>query len=202
MDIVALLSYYLHIAQAIQNGEPDAILSWDVGGGFIDTFKAIFGDPDRQATARHKLALLKQGAKPAEQFIIDFEILESEANLGDGALTEHFKKGLQPRLVERIFGLETLPTTLREWKDYARRFDRHHRQFLEWQSQSHNSSASPRPFFRTTFYPRRFQYGQAQQNIQRPRPYPIPPATTRTPDVSPWRLIVLGAWEAPKVLGH
>ncbi len=139
--------------EAIQNGEPDAIQAWDGPNSFVSSFKDIFGDPDRQATARHKLAILRQGSKTAEQFIIDFEVLEAEANLGDGALVEHFKKGLLPRLVERIFGLETLPTTLREWKDYARRFDRHHRQFLEWQSQTRSAPVfpRPRPAFRNDF---------------------------------------------------
>ena len=64
---------------AIQNSEPGAITAWDGHGGFVETFKAIFGDPDRQATARHRLALIRQGSKTAEQFVSDFEILEGEA---------------------------------------------------------------------------------------------------------------------------
>lgn len=178
--------------EAIQNSEPNAIQVWDGPGGFVGCFKDIFGDPDRQATARHKLALLRQGSKTAEQFIIDFEVLEAEANLGDGALVEHFKKGLLPRLVERIFGLETLPTTLREWKDYARRFDRHHRQFLEWQSQTRSSPAipRPRPLYRPDFQGRRFQ-----QNPFRPRQNTSNQAApARAPDVVPMEVDHTRRW--------
>ena len=152
---------------AIQNGEADAILSWEGPNGFIPVFKSIFGDPDRQATARHKIALLRQGSKTVDQFIIDFEILEADADLGEGALIEHLKRGLQPRLVERIFGLEHLPLTLKDWKDYARRFDRHHRQFLEWQNQTRPSMSAqrPRPFFRNDFA-RHLQQQQQQRGFR------------------------------------
>ena len=155
---------------AIQGGEAEALTEWEGEGGFVEVFKDVFGDPDRQATARHRLALIKQGTKTAEQFIIDFEILEADANLGDGALIEHFKKALQRRLVERIYSLETLPTELREWKDYARRFDRHQRQYLEWEAQTRLSMpiVRPRPAVRTDFQQRRPPFGQ-QLNTFRPR---------------------------------
>lgn len=192
---------------AIRNGEPDAILSWDdANTGFVTLFKDTFGDPDCQATAHHKLALLKQGAKTAEQFIIDFEVLEAEANLGDGALTEHFKKSLQPRLVERIFNLENLPTSLREWKEYARRFDRQHHQFLEWQSQSRPTPSAfrPRPVFRNDFQPCRFQYGQQQQQTNfRPRFVPATQPAAHTPDVVPMEVDLtrrIGGFQGPRLL--
>lgn len=150
---------------------------------------------------------MRQGSKTAEQFIIDFEILEADANLGDGALTEHFKKGLQPRLVERIFSLENLPATLREWKDYAHRFDRHHRQFLEWQNQSRTVPSAPRPrfSFRNDFQPRRFQYGQQQQQSNNFRPCfnPFNPPAARASDVVPMevdRTRRMGGMQGPRPL--
>ena len=125
-------------------------------------------------------------------------MLEAEANLGDGALTEHFKRALQPRLVERIFGLENLPTTLKEWKDYARRFNHQHRQFLEWQSSTRSSAPPPRPCpsFGNEFQQRRAPFGQ---NNFRPRfNNPAP----RASDVVPMEVDRARRWEALVVLGQ
>ena len=62
--------------------------------GIADFEKKIrdtFGDPERGSTARHQLQLLRQRGKPIEQFIIDFELLEADAELDEVALIEHWK---------------------------------------------------------------------------------------------------------------
>ncbi|KAG5640263.1 hypothetical protein H0H81_012289, partial [Sphagnurus paluster] len=52
----------------------------------------------------------------ADEYISEFRILASHSKITeDTSLVEYFMEGLNPKLVEKIFGLEDLPTTIDDW---------------------------------------------------------------------------------------
>ena len=102
--------------------------------GIADFEKKIrdtFGDPERGSTARHQLQLLRQRGKPIEQFIIDFELLEADAELDEVALIEHWKRAIDKHIWEKCYEALEIPKTLKEWKDRCLIYDRNFRRRAE-----------------------------------------------------------------------
>lgn len=95
---------------------------------FHEEFMAFFGDHDPAGTARDKMELLVQGQKTAEEYVNKFKEIMGETEYNDAALMGYFEKGLNATLVDRIYDMENMPTTLAKWMSKAIQFDRQHRQ--------------------------------------------------------------------------
>jgi Retrotransposon gag protein/Zinc knuckle len=95
---------------------------------FIGEFNSVFGDPDPAGTARYKMDKLSQGSMLADDYIAKFRELQHDTGYNDAALVEHFKKGLNTALVDKVFTLQEMPTTLKGWEQWASKFDRQWRQ--------------------------------------------------------------------------
>lgn len=141
--------------KVIEYGKIGSITTtWDE---FVVEFQKTFGDPDPANTARHKLAQLKQGNQTADQYVASFREWKDDTGYNDAALVEQFKKGLHSALVDKIYGLSDMPTTLEGWITWALKFDRQWRQREEMKKllvQSHTkptvSSAKPLKSFQAS----------------------------------------------------
>src|SRR5260221_13290755 len=91
--------------------------------GFVLELNEMFVDPNHQATARRKLATLRQGDSSVEELIREFEIHGPISGLGDIGLIDCFEQVIHPRLQESIYHLEPMPTTWLEWKCKASLLD-------------------------------------------------------------------------------
>jgi Retrotransposon gag protein len=70
---------------------------------FLAKLEAQFSDPNPDATAKGKLKVMRQGAKMADEFILEFKSEASHSNLGDVALIEYLKAGLNQSLFKSIY---------------------------------------------------------------------------------------------------
>lgn len=60
----------------------------------------------------------------ADEFITKFKTLAANSKITeDNSLIKYFMEGIAPKLVEKIYGLGEVPTTILEWYTYASRFD-------------------------------------------------------------------------------
>src|SRR5258707_10892334 len=84
--------------------------------GFVEDLDEMFADPNRQATARRKLATLCQGDSSVEELIREFKIHGPISGLGDIGLVDRFEQAIHPRLHKSIYHLEPMPSTWAEWK--------------------------------------------------------------------------------------
>ncbi len=89
--------------------------------------------------------MLTQGRCTAEQYTIEFEILEADCFLGDIALMDIYKRGLNDDLVEKIYSVGNMPDSLREWKHWAKKLDKQKRMKEDFQSTKRVVGPSPRP---------------------------------------------------------
>ena len=96
---------------------------WGNFANFLRELKTAFAPADEAGDARSKMKHLKQTGT-ADEYISEFRILASRSKITeDTSLVEYFMEGLNPKLVEKIFGLEDLPTTIDDWYKYAARLD-------------------------------------------------------------------------------
>jgi hypothetical protein len=79
---------------------------------FLKVFTEGFTFIDAAGNARLKLKTLKQGDRPVEEYISNFRIFASKSGItsNEEALGEYFMDGLQPRLLEKIYTMEKIPT--------------------------------------------------------------------------------------------
>ena len=95
---------------------------------FLEKLEAQFGDPNPKATAVGKLKTMRQGSLSADEFMLQFKAEASQTDLGDAALIEYLKAGLNPSLFKSIYRLPVMPTTLEEWYEWAFKLDWQYRQ--------------------------------------------------------------------------
>jgi hypothetical protein len=87
------------ITDKTQKGGGFTFGAWDT---FLKVFKEGFEPIDAAGHAHLKLKTLKQGDRPAEDYISDFCIFASKSGISsDKALREYFIDGLNPKLLER-----------------------------------------------------------------------------------------------------
>ena len=78
---------------------------------------------DIPGNARAKLQTLKQTGR-ANEYVGQFWILAQQSKITDETtLIEYFMEGLKPKLLEKIYSLQTIPTTIENWYSHACRFD-------------------------------------------------------------------------------
>ena len=90
---------------------------------FKALIKTAFSPTDVGGNARAKLRDLKQSGS-ADEYVAEFRILAQRSGIKDNtALIEYFMEGLKPKLLEKIYTLDTMPTKLADWYTYTTRFD-------------------------------------------------------------------------------
>ena len=71
---------------------------------------------DDKGKAGTDLMTIKQGDRPVEAYIADFKIIVSRSDITeDAALIQDFQKGLNPKLVEKIWAQTPPPKTIDGW---------------------------------------------------------------------------------------
>jgi hypothetical protein len=70
---------------------------------FLAKLEAQFGNPNPDAMAKGKFKVMCQGAKTVDKFILEFKSEASHSNLGDVALIEYLKVGLNQSLFKSIY---------------------------------------------------------------------------------------------------
>ena len=147
-------------------------VSWEV---FVSEFRATFGDPNPGATARHKMNQLKQGTNTADQYVADFRLLVQDTEYNDAALVEKFQNGLNSSLVDRIYNLPQMPSTLDGWISWALRLDR------QWRQRESTKRTSVNPFSKQSLSPQTPARPQAKPFHSSPSVSSPPPAPQSTP---------------------
>jgi hypothetical protein len=122
-------------------------LSWEE---FEREFEDAFGEVNPGATARAKLESLRMGSNSADEYIQQFETLADESELDDVALMHIFERGLHRSVIEKIYNLETMPKTLKGWKEFASRFDNQYRRFRSLMKDVPSTRYTPRTTFNPT----------------------------------------------------
>ena len=96
---------------------------------FISEFTKAFITMDAAAEARVKLLQLRQNGT-ADEYNAQFKMLATRANITeDAALEQLYQRGLQHKLLERIYTMAILPGKMTEWYDAASRLDNQQRRF-------------------------------------------------------------------------
>lgn len=91
---------------------------------FEKRLRMAFGDPDEGTTAQVELGKLKQGGRPVDDYIVEFELREYRSGLDDLALTELYKQGLSLELFRECHRDWLVAVTLDEWKEQSHLHDR------------------------------------------------------------------------------
>ena len=119
--------------------------AWWAGMGYqnIDTWERFkheeirlaFGNINKQALAQMAIRKVKMD-KGADKYITDFEVHQADTGFDGLSLIDHFKKGLNPHLRDKIMSLpiQFKPTTLGQWKAMARDYDLSYRESREYKA--------------------------------------------------------------------
>jgi hypothetical protein len=70
---------------------------------FLERLEMQFRDPNSKATAVGKLKMMRQGGLSADEFILQFKAEASQTELGNAALIEYLKVGLNASLFKSIY---------------------------------------------------------------------------------------------------
>src|SRR5258705_4313285 len=138
--------------------------------GFVEELDKMFADPNCQATARRKLATLRQGDSSVEELIREFEIHGPISGLGDVGLVDCFEQAIHPCLCESIYHLEPMPSTWAEWKRKTSLLDNQWRRFQDTQPKA--TSAKSSSFCPSSIAP--FAVAASSTSSSKPSAPPVP----------------------------
>lgn len=141
---------------------------------FVTNFKSVFHERDSTAKAQEKLQNMHQGNRTAEEYILEFSRYELDAEFDEKANLAFFKRGLQNWIRDKVYGMDTVPTTLDGWKERAMHFDQNRREQLEFEKSFVKQTrplafSNPKPFGLNV---------QPRQYAPPSGPPPSPPVTT------------------------
>lgn len=121
--------------RSITNNEGD--LEFPTIRTFVDLLASYFQPANLAQDAIHKLNMLKQGKKNAEEVVTEFRLLCSQAGFSSETTTDHLhlierlQRVLNASLIKKIMLLEKPPTTIDGWVDKAIFFDTMYRNTME-----------------------------------------------------------------------
>ena len=90
---------------------------------FLKDLQGAFHNDLAKQTARSNLFTICQGKETADEFISKFRLVADEIGFDDAIILEYFHRAIHPDLLEIVYLMETLPTTLSDWYKYVIRFD-------------------------------------------------------------------------------
>jgi uncharacterized protein DUF4939 len=124
-------NYFLSILQ------DDESLKFPTFKEFMKKFEEGFKPVNRNKDAIHKINILRQGKKTAEEIITEFRLLSNQAGYTVSSPADHLhlidrlQSVLNPSLVRRILLSPDVPTTIDEWATRAMTIDTTYRQTNE-----------------------------------------------------------------------
>ena len=90
---------------------------------FVKALKEAFAPSDIAGNARASLRNLKQTGT-ADEYVSQFRILAGRSGITDSVpLIEYFMEGLKPSILDKIYALEKIPSTIDGWYTHATRVD-------------------------------------------------------------------------------
>ena len=125
---------------------------------FIEDFDERFGEKNEAEKARHALATMQQGKR-------SFKSFEDVSGFDETALTTYLLAAINKWILCRIYSFETLPPSLKLWKQKIINVDMRERNFVQIQN-INPASLNTRPPYSTT--------PVSQPNIYHPPNYPPP----------------------------
>lgn len=95
----------------------------------MTAIEKAFSPSDEQGDAKSKLKTLQmKGGMTADEYIAEFRTAASLSGIKeDAALIEYFMEGIPTPLMEKISMMENPPKTIKDWQDYASRYDNQYR---------------------------------------------------------------------------
>jgi hypothetical protein len=91
---------------------------------FVSQLKKSFSDANEQATTQFKLRQLKQGSCLVEEFSMEFHLLAIAAGYDKLVLITMFKLAINDRILDSLYHIEPLPTSLDKWIESANQLDK------------------------------------------------------------------------------
>jgi hypothetical protein len=123
--------------------------SWGTWVQFRSQLEGTFRDANEALTAQHRLATMKQGSRPAEDYFIAFDTDMRLAGYDEkthaSVLIGYLEQNLVPGLVDRIYGVDPLPVSYQDWKKKAISLDQLYRRREERKKLSRELHAPLRP---------------------------------------------------------
>ena len=117
-----------HLAEIFSTSPP----KWGTADELLGKLRTAFSASDTEGEARAQLRQLKQGKGTADEYISQFRILAGRSKITDDkALIEYFMEGIHTSILAKIFALDPVPTTIKDWYEKASRFDAQYRRFQE-----------------------------------------------------------------------
>jgi hypothetical protein len=113
---------------------------------FKKAVQTVFTPIDDEGVAKTELRTLCQGDKRIEEYIAQFTIIATRTGLTeDSVLIECFIDRPHPKLMEGIYTMEKLPTTLEGWMKATSLFDGNWRRACVIANQNKSESIKPTP---------------------------------------------------------
>ena len=104
---------------------------------FVGLLNSYFKPTNQTQDAAHQLSLLKQGKKTAEEIVMEFQLLISQAGYSSDTSSDHLhlieklQNVLNPALVKKIMHMDSPPTTIDGWVDKAILIDSQYRMTMD-----------------------------------------------------------------------
>ncbi|EJD41318.1 hypothetical protein AURDEDRAFT_127216 [Auricularia subglabra TFB-10046 SS5] len=86
---------------------------------FLSDFALNFVLSDKKGDAANQIDGMEQGSRSIEDFITDFDSYTTLSGYSDYELQRKFKKGLNSRLLDQIYALDSAPLTMDALKKEA-----------------------------------------------------------------------------------
>src|SRR5882757_9038348 len=113
----------------------------------LELIRKQFGDVDEEVTAQQEIEKIKQGTDTVEKYVVKFRMLQYRTGYDQKALIAIFRRGIHDKLLDRIYNMVDMPTSLEQWFEMAIRFDSQYRERRDLGKNSpwRGTSTSQRP---------------------------------------------------------
>ena len=95
---------------------------------FLAKFKLQFKESNKMDKARSALMVFSQGKMTMDEYSSQFLLIAADADISDKEQVPYFQRGLDPKVMDKIYDKETLPKdTIQDWVNMACKVDEHMR---------------------------------------------------------------------------
>ena len=95
---------------------------------FLNKFKLQFKESNKTDKARSALMVFSQGRITVDEYSNQFLLIAANADISDKEQVPYFQRGLDPKVVDKIYDKETPPKdTIQDWVNMACKVDGHMR---------------------------------------------------------------------------
>jgi len=123
--------------------------NWGTWEQYRSQLEGTFRDANEALSAQHRLATMRQGSRPAEDYFIAFDADIRLAGYDEKThacvLISYLEQNLAPGLVDRVYGVDPLPVSYQDWKKKAISLDQLYRRREERKKLSRELHAPLRP---------------------------------------------------------